>query len=351
MADVPRRFVWYALAGLALLVFIHFKVMSYIDHRRHQRLASPVDHFQDLNPEPIVNEDFLRTLPAVDPSENAIVTSMYTDAYALPVLTLGHSLNVVNSTARRILFYLPGQVSQRALCIASASGFEPYRVERIAPPAHGGKVHDHFVDQYTKLAIWTLGELGVRAVVYLDADTLARRNFDELFRLPFNFAAVPDVYLDDAHGFTIAFNAGVLFVRPSASAFRALVGQMDGADYPRTEAEQAFLNVFHGPDAVRLPYVYNANTAIKLRNPRLWASMQPEIRIIHYTLGKPFWRGVYNEIGLEDMDATVRRRAKTEWGGKFEEEILGWGQAWRDTEEAYRARIAECGWSSTARSP
>ncbi len=304
-----------------------------LDHISHIALCYRHDF-------PVVNEEFFRSVPLVR-SENAIVTSMYNDAFAAPIATLGHSLNRVESNTRRILFYIPGQVSERALCIATVSGWEPHPVARVDPPADGG-VHQHFIDQFTKLSIWKFDELGIKAVVYLDADTLVRRNFDELFAMPFNFAAVPDVYIDDP-GFSIGFNAGVLFVRTSTSAFHKLVSSINTARYAHWEAEQALLNVFYGADVVRLPYIYNGNMAIKRRNPEMWEGLQSELRLIHYSLVKPFWREVYNETGLEDMHRNVLMRAE-EWDGTWRDEILEWGEAWKDTEDTHRYAITRCGW-------
>ncbi|KAI0375910.1 nucleotide-diphospho-sugar transferase [Pilatotrama ljubarskyi] len=315
--------------------------------RPYELFKSPLDNYQHLHSHPLINEEFLRKVP-LNWSENAIVTSMYNDAFAVPIATLGHSLNKVNSSARRIVFYLPERVSPRALCIATVSGFEPYAVDRVDPPSEG-RVHQHFIDQFTKLRLWHLADLDIKALVYLDADTLVRRNFDELFALPFNFAAVPDVYINRP-GFTVSFNAGVLFVRPSTTAFRDLVAHINKARYPHQDAEQAFLNVFYGADTVRLPYIYNGNIAIKLRNPRLWEGLQDELRLIHFSLVKPFWREVYDEVGLAYMHDNVLLRA-SEWGGAFREEILEWGQAWRETEEMYGGDIMTCSWKHGIESP
>ncbi|KAI0650488.1 nucleotide-diphospho-sugar transferase, partial [Trametes meyenii] len=299
---------------------------------------SPLDNYQHLHTHPLINEEFLRKVQ-LNPRENAIVTSMYNDAFAVPIATLGHSLNKVNSVARRIIFYLPSRVSPRALCIATMAGWEAFPVDRVDPPADGG-VHQHFIDQFTKLKLWNFEDLGIKALVYLDADTLVRRNFDELFALPFNFAAVPDVYIDDP-GFTIGFNAGVMFVRPSGGAFRDLVSHINTANYSHWEAEQAYLNVFYGADTVRLPYVYNGNIAIKRRNPRLWEGLQDELRLIHFSLVKPFWRNVYDEIGLDYVHDTVKLRA-TDWDSAFREEILEWGQSWTEVERKYGHEIMKC---------
>jgi len=54
----------------------------------------------------------------------------------------------------------------------------------------------------------------LKSIIYLNADTLVKRNFDELFDIPFVFSASPDVYLNN-RGFSIGFNAGVLAIIPS----------------------------------------------------------------------------------------------------------------------------------------
>ncbi|OCH84205.1 nucleotide-diphospho-sugar transferase [Obba rivulosa] len=297
-----------------------------------------LDNHQYLNSQPIVNEAFIAAASPLDTTENMIVTSLYTDAFAPGVATLGHTLNKVNSSAGRLLLYLPDKISSRALCIATSTGFVPYPIERIPPPYEG--VHPHFLDQYSKLTVWALDSLGVESLVYLDADTLVRRNFDELFRMPFNFAAVPDVYVDDP-GFTLGFNAGMLFVRPSSSLFEDMIARIGTANYRAEDAEQSFLNHFYGTEAVRLPYAYNANLAIKRRKPELWADLKREARIVHYTLVKPFLQGDYEEVDIDDLDNNVVRQYEA-WDGLFKEELDEWADAWRETRQRHGATIAEC---------
>jgi lipopolysaccharide biosynthesis glycosyltransferase len=99
--------------------------------------------------------------------------------------------------------------------------------------------------------------------VYLDGDTLVRHNFDELFDLPYNFAAGPDVWTDD-RGFTIGFNPGVLLLRTSTAVFQDMVSKLEVAEYPLMWAEQAFLDQYFGGHALRLPFIYNGNVAIKV---------------------------------------------------------------------------------------
>ncbi|OSX61765.1 glycosyltransferase family 8 protein [Postia placenta MAD-698-R-SB12] len=314
-----------------------------------KRWPGPLDNYQPLTIQPVVNDDFLRTRsPPLNSSENAIVTSLYTDSYATAIATLGHSLNRANSTASRILFYLPEKISPRALCIATATGFIPRAITRIPPP-HGGKgVYDHFMDQYSKLNIWTLADEGYKGVVYLDADTLVLRNFDELFALPYNFAAVPDVYVDGM-GFSLGFNAGVLFLRPSTEVFTDMLAKIDTASYNMHEAEQSFLNHYYGAEAVRLPYAYNANLAIKKRKPELWADVKREARIVHYTLVKPFLKEWDNSgktvVEIRRMESNVQNKLSA-FGGMFKEELLDWVGIWKETRRTYADVLTVCSGAS-----
>ncbi|EMD32925.1 glycosyltransferase family 8 protein [Gelatoporia subvermispora B] len=298
---------------------------------------TPLDNYQRLDVQPLVDGDSVNHLLT---SENAVVTTLYTDAYALAVVTLGHSLNQVNSTARRIVLYLPEQVSPRALCIATSSGFDALPVARIDPPEG---VNERFLDQYTKLRLWTLDQHGIKSVVYLDADTLVLGNFDELFSLPYTFAAVPDIFLDH-RGFILSFNAGVLFLRPSTSVFEDMLTKVGTAEYPRHMAEQAFLNLYYAANAVRLPYVYNANLAIKSKKVIVWEDIWTQTRIVHYTLVKPFLDDADWSLAveIERMDDVVNSKIGNQWGGLFDPELEAWARAWRDTRRTYEDAWATC---------
>ena len=174
----------------------------------------------------------------------------------------------------------------------------------------------------------------------MDADTLVRRNFDELFSLPFNFAAVPDVF-PDGKGFTLGFNAGVLFLRPSTPTFNSLVAQIATADFPPEDAEQSYLNHFFGAEAVRLPFAYNANLAIKRRSQKLWEGIKAEHRIVHFTLVKPFLGPKYAPVEFGDLEEHVGRVAEGT-GKEFKEEMLWWGEMFKDFKTTYKDALVEC---------
>lgn len=275
-------------------------------------------------------------------NENAVVTTLYTDEFAPAVAALGHSLQKVNTTARLLLLYIPSQVSAEALCVASASGFEPHPVERIEPPHNGSGIGVRFVDQYTKLRLWTLDTLPqpVRAALYIDADCLVTRNFDELFALPYSFAAVPDVWTN-AKGWVTEFNAGVMFLRPDTQLFHAMVADLAEARFPHDYAEQAFLNQYFATDVMRLPYAYNGNLAIKERMPAVWEGIRDEMRIIHYTLIKPFVTNKYEAVPFNRMQERVQEASRIK-GGMFRAEILLWGDVWNETRETYSPQLEQC---------
>ena len=235
------------------------------------------------------------------------------------------------------MIYLPDKTSPRAVCIASASGFTPHPVARIPPPHPG--VHRHFLDQYSKLQLWDLERQGVKSLVYLDADTLVYRNFDELFSLPYRFAAVPDVYLDE-RGFSSGFNAGVLFLRPSREVLKDMVSKIATANYPAEDAEQSFLNHYFGKEALRLPYTYNGNLAIKKRTKAMWEDLKESVHVVHYTLVKPFLQGDYAEVPLAELERNAERvaRRKPLW----KDDAREWIEAWRATKEAYGAEFEKC---------
>ncbi|KAH8976693.1 glycosyltransferase family 8 protein [Lactarius akahatsu] len=321
------------LRGLALATFFNLVLLYKL---YHPQTPTPLDDFQMLKPQ------FTSWIPisnASHPDSRAVVTAVYNDLYTIPAATLGYSLRKAGTSARLILFHLPGRLSARALCILRAAGWEPLEVELIPAP-HGGAGIDHrFGDTYTKLRLWTLDTLGIQRVVYLDADTLVRRNFDELFDLPFPFAAVPDVYGDS--GFKLHFNTGVLVLHPSSAAFETMRAQIANARFNPREADQAFLNVYFGADAVRLPYVYNGNLAIRERSPALWDALRDELRIVHYTLPKPYPKEGKEIVEGAHLERAIER-ARKDRGGVHVEAIEWWFTAYKEFRMQNRVALRQC---------
>ncbi|KAJ7506786.1 glycosyltransferase family 8 protein [Mycena galericulata] len=276
-------------------------------------LYNPLDNYQNINQLPVtIGNGVPRNSPS---SRRAVVSSLYSDAFAIAVAVVGHSARSANVSARLLLPYLDRKVSEKALCIVRATGWEPYAVPFIPPPKGGKGIYPRFQD----------------VAVYVDADTLVRLNFDELFDSPFNFAAVPDVYgAGDPRGFSLSINTGVLAFRPSSKVFEDMRRKIEIAEYPYLQADQAFLNLYFGGTAMRLPYIYNANLAIKSRSPVLWRRLADEMRIVHYTTLKPFLddsRPSDTILSPEEMKEALERAARRE-GGFFREEVAWWRDAY-----------------------
>jgi len=284
----------------------------------------------------------------ITPGQRAVVSSMYTDSYVFLLAVLGYTLKQHHVDARRILIYLPNRVSKRTLCFVKAAGWELHQVDFIPPPHQGKGIHYTFVDQYTKLNIWTLDQIGIKTAVYLDADTIVRRNFDEIWDLPFEFGAVPDIWVDDP-GFTVGFNAGILFFRPSTEIFKDMLSKLETTDFRLKDAEQSYLNHYFGAQSIRLPYAYGGNLAIKERSPEMWKAMQADMRIIHYTLIKPIDSSAKCPNGMCDQEEVYDlerqeawlKTAKTKWGGHFAPELTWW-------EESFNLMMGEIGDSCPA---
>ncbi|KAA1471825.1 nucleotide-diphospho-sugar transferase [Dentipellis sp. KUC8613] len=351
-----RRWSWIHLALLVGTLLNIVLGWMWWHSRRHDGFA-PLDDYQPLK------DDFeLVARPQSSTNSTAIVSSLYNDVYILPVLNLGYSLFKYYANAstsrlhspQRLLLYIPGRVSPLTLCFARAVGWTPHPVAFIKPPHNGKGVYHRFSDQYTKLGLWTLDQIGIERAVYLDGDTLVRQRFDELFSLPFQFAAVPDVEAKDP-GFSLGFNAGVLSLKPSTAVFNSLVVHMDTARYPLRMAEQAYLNLYFGAEVAKLPYIYNANLAIKLRSPQLWEFMNrtDAMRIVHYTTPKPFdvdprspsLVPVKGKALLHDARARMQKKmaeAKSAYGGIYQEEVGWWEEAWREMEQERRVEFERC---------
>ena len=298
-----------------------------------------VDH---RNAPPIISE--VLTRPPTTSDHRAVISTLYSDSYAIGVAVLGHSIQKANVTSRLLLAYLEGRVSSQALCIARAAGWEPISVPFIPPPHNGNGIHHRFYDQYTKLNIWGLDKLGIEQAVYLDADTLVRRNFDELFHTPFNFAAAPDVYRDK-RGFTVNFNAGVIAFRPSSAVLEVMKREIETAKFPLDQAEQSFLNLFFSANVLRLPYAYNANLAIKEVSPAMWNGMKDEMRIVHYTLTKPFLDENSEsspKILTEERQREAITAAAEQDGGVYAEEVGWWRDSYNEMMDSVRGQIEAC---------
>ncbi|KAL5508497.1 hypothetical protein ACEPAH_6116 [Sanghuangporus vaninii] len=290
-------------------IFVFVVIRSLISPKPLRASPFSLDEFRQLNSlSPVTEEDYsdadvsLADRPELE--GRAVATTLYSESFASGVLALGHSLRAVNTSARRILLYYPDRLTIRTLCHLQRNGWE------LHPVAHRSDKDK----QDLMLRLWTLDDVGITSVIYLDSDSLVRRNFDELWSLPFGFAAVPDVH-EDEEGYSPAFSTSMMLLRTSSAIHDDILNKlsMTGKTYP--VGLQEFLNEYFAVQVVKLPHIYNANLVIKQRSPTLWSALTNHIRIVRYTTARPFFE-------------EERRRASK---GIWAKEMEWWEMAWKET--------------------
>lgn len=206
------------------------------------------------------------------------------DEYLPGLETLGRSLQETGTEVPRVVM-VTDDVSPAARARLTAQGWWLREIAPIASPIDD-PLMSRFSNTYTKLRAWELDEYA--KVVFLDGDTVVLRNIDDLFARS-GFAAAPDFLLPDR------FNSGVMLLEPSKAYFAEMtaklpvLGSYDGGD-------QGFLNQlidwYALPPEHRLPSAYNTHQFIFqfiAANPRLRQTALDAIRVVHYTVQKP-WR-------------------------------------------------------------
>jgi hypothetical protein len=230
------------------------------------------------------------------------------DNYLQGAVKLGRSLrrHVLNTTAADLI------VMQMAGAEVDASWVEQLleagwdsmcTVERVPPKF---ATFPRFADQFTKLQLW--GMTDYDAIAYIDADALLVGDGTELFS---NETLRP---LRQANGVGIraaqdiragewvnGFNMGVFVMVPTAHEYGRLIGlqQCNGVRYEQEMAEQGFLNAVYKNKKHwhKLDFTFNANLAAYTEQREFWDAHEKEIRIVHYTMQKP-WEcdGAYENI-------------------------------------------------------
>jgi len=165
---------------------------------------------------------------------------------------------------------------------------------------------------FTKIALWKQTQF--RRIVYIDADVVALRAPDELFKLEAPFAAVPDI------GWPDCFNSGVFVLSPNLGDYYALLAlaqrgiSFDGAD-------QGMLNM-HFRDWHRLSFAYNCTPSGNYQYVPAYRHFQSSISLVHYIgQDKPWSMG--REVG---------------GGSGVYEELLG--RWWAVYDRHYRATVS-----------
>jgi lipopolysaccharide biosynthesis glycosyltransferase len=161
----------------------------------------------------------------------------------------------------------------------AASDIHVIDVPAIRNPRSSRGSQERFQHTYTKLNVFRLDFLD--RLVYLDSDTVVRKNIDELFTGT-GFAAAPDAGFDRAS--SREFNSGVLALEPSHALFTRMLDAL--ATTPsRDGGDQGFLNSFL--DSWHpLPQEYNTTKRVFAHHPGLYSAA--DVKVLHYVGNKPW---------------------------------------------------------------
>lgn len=221
----------------------------------------------------------------------AFVTLGTNDLYCQGALVLGKSLRN-HKTSHQLVVIVTSEVTSRMRGILREVFDEVVEVD-LLDSADSVRLtllkRPELGVTFTKIRCWTLTQY--TKCVFLDADTIALCNIDELFDRE-EFSAAPD------SGWPDCFNSGVFVFRPSLETFGRLLkyaedhGSFDGGD-------QGLLNSFFGNWATadiskHLPFIYNLSISSIYTYSPAFKQFGSEAKVVHF-IGTPKpWNCKYN---------------------------------------------------------
>ncbi|XP_051942746.1 glycogenin-1-like [Hippocampus zosterae] len=215
-------------------------------------------------------------------SDEAFVTLATNDSYAKGAMVLGRSLRD-HHTTRKLVALIGPHVAEPCREVLR-SIFDEVHLVNITDS--GDTAHLALMQRpdlgvtFTKLHCWTLTHYD--KCVFMDADTMALSNIDELFERE-ELSAAPDP------GWPDCFNSGVFVFRPSIETHEKLVafcaenGSFDGGDQG---VLNSFFNTWATADiAKHLPFVYNLSSIAIYSYLPAFKHFGHDAKVVHF-LGK-----------------------------------------------------------------
>ncbi|QDS71243.1 hypothetical protein FKW77_000122 [Venturia effusa] len=228
----------------------------------------------------------------------AIVTSVWDHKYASLALMLGWSIKKHNDLralgVELVLLTLRGGnlddatvsgITEQNRTRLEKVGWKIRAEERMQiPQIDYSRIQPHRRLNLNKLKIFGWAEYD--KIVFLDADTIVKGSIEELFTMPGDFAAAPDVWHDIPHD--PRFNSGVMVFRPRRWLFDNMIEKLANPDYhDPTQSDQAFLQKYWEYKSWGLPSIYNLNLVMYEAYRTSWDQLWMNTRIVHFTIRKP----------------------------------------------------------------
>jgi len=212
----------------------------------------------------------------------AFVTVATTDGYSIGALVLAHSLKS-QATTKKLCILITPTVSH-PIREALKGVFDEVVVVDVLDSQDSSHLallkRPELGVTFTKLHCWTLTQYS--KCVFLDADTLALKNIDDLFNHP-ELTATSDI------GWPDCFNSGMFVFVPSQDTYNRLLefakeeGSFDGGD-------QGLLNTFF-PDWNRVSFTYNMVASATYTYLPAFKRFGKDVKLVHFLGSTKPWHG------------------------------------------------------------
>ncbi|KAF7897236.1 hypothetical protein EAF00_005464 [Botryotinia globosa] len=224
--------------------------------------------------------------------EDVYATLLLTDTYLPGALVLAHSLRDAGTTKKIAVLVTVDSVTSESMTELQRNFDFVIPVDRVVnqSPANldlMGRPDLH--STFTKITLWKQTQF--RRIVYMDADMVALRAPDELFALPNQFSAAPDI------GWPDIFNTGLMVLDPNLGDYYALEAManrgisFDGAD-------QGLLNMHFKNTYNRLSFTYNVTPSAHYQYLPAFQHFQSSISAAHFIgTDKPWKVGRQASVG------------------------------------------------------
>ncbi|EKX43579.1 hypothetical protein GUITHDRAFT_110384 [Guillardia theta CCMP2712] len=200
------------------------------------------------------------------------------------------------------IVYVLDTVTKQKSYLAHASiltdaGWKIQVVPLIPPPEYVNSQtsEEKFLPMFSKLHVFNA--TSYRGILYLDSDVMVLGPISELFTDYVTRMQEKKSYLawvrDQPQTDFPGYNCGVMLVRPDATVFESLVkGRLEIKNYNHHWAEQGYMNEYfvrHRDEMLELPPRFNVLANIPTENTTLWKDLKQDVRILHFTIVKPFF--------------------------------------------------------------
>lgn len=194
----------------------------------------------------------------------AITSSVQTASFTAMALMLGYSIQKHNDLkamdAELVLLIREdeedGVTAENRTRLEKAGWNIRVAEELTFDGVDNSAIRTHHRHNLNKLHLWTWTEY--EKILFIDADVVCHGSLEELWQMPGDFAAAPDVWWDVITD--NKFNSGVIVFKPSVETFRDMIVKVsDPAYHQPNDADQAFLNAYYRFRYFGLPYKYNFN--------------------------------------------------------------------------------------------